>query len=71
MAQVNLGYFQDIFAMQGHGHSIVIRAAQIDELGCKPNEYDAKIVDHGEQHPPQRLGLGRRQLLSGPPLPGQ
>ncbi len=32
MAQVNLGYFQDIFAMQGHGHSIVIRAAHIDDV---------------------------------------
>jgi len=32
MAQVNLGYFQEIFAMRGHGHSIVIRAAQIDDV---------------------------------------
>ena len=32
MAQVNLAYFQEIFAMRGHGHSIVIRAAQIDDV---------------------------------------
>jgi ABC-type lipoprotein release transport system permease subunit len=32
MAQVNLGYFQQVFAMQGHGHSIVLRARQIDDV---------------------------------------
>jgi len=32
MAQINLGYFQDIFAMQGHGHAIVIRARHIEDV---------------------------------------
>jgi len=32
MAQVNLAYFQEIFAMRGHGHSIVMRAAHIDDV---------------------------------------
>jgi len=32
MAQVNLGYFQDSFAMRQAGHSIVIRAAHIDDV---------------------------------------
>lgn len=32
MAQVNLGYFQETFAMRGHGHSIVVRAAHIDDV---------------------------------------
>jgi len=32
MAQVNLGYFQDAFAMQQRGHSIVIRAPHIDAV---------------------------------------
>jgi len=32
VAQVNLGYFQDSFAMDGAGHSIVIRAAQIEDV---------------------------------------
>lgn len=32
MAQVNLAYFQDVFAMQGHGHSIVLRAKHIDDV---------------------------------------
>ena len=32
MAQVNLGYFQDVFAMQQRGHSIVIRAPHIDAV---------------------------------------
>jgi ABC-type lipoprotein release transport system permease subunit len=30
MAQVSLAYFQDSFAMEGSGHSIVLRAASID-----------------------------------------
>jgi len=32
MAQVNLGYFQDSFAMRQRGHSIVIRAPHIDAV---------------------------------------
>jgi len=32
MAQVNLGYFQEAFAMRGHGHNIVIRAEHIDDV---------------------------------------
>lgn len=32
MAQINLGYFQEVFAMRGHGHSIVIRAEHIDDV---------------------------------------
>lgn len=32
IAEVNLAYFQQVFAMQQNGHSIVIRAAHIDDL---------------------------------------
>ncbi|MGD8841076.1 MAG: FtsX-like permease family protein [Gammaproteobacteria bacterium] len=32
MAQVNLGYFQLVFAMQGRGHSVVIRAPNIEQV---------------------------------------
>jgi len=32
VAQINLGYFQDVFAMQRRGHSIVIRAPNIDAV---------------------------------------
>ena len=32
VAQVNLAYFQDSFVMGGAGHSIVIRAAQVDDV---------------------------------------
>jgi len=32
VAQVNLAYFQDSFAMGAAGHSIVIRAAQVDDV---------------------------------------
>jgi ABC-type lipoprotein release transport system permease subunit len=41
MAQVNLGYFQDIFAMQGHGHAIVIRARHIEDV----DRLHQRIVD--------------------------
>ena len=34
VAQVNLAYFQDSFAMGGAGHSIVIRAAQVDDVNA-------------------------------------
>jgi putative ABC transport system permease protein len=33
MAQINLPYFQDTFAMQQRGHSIAIRADHIDQTG--------------------------------------
>jgi len=32
MAQVNLGYFQQVFAMRGRGHGIVIRAPGIESV---------------------------------------
>ena len=32
MAQINLAYFQEVFAMQEKGHSIAIRAAHIDDV---------------------------------------
>jgi putative ABC transport system permease protein len=32
VAEVNLAYFQDSFAMDGSGHSIVVRAAQIEDV---------------------------------------
>ncbi len=31
LAQVDLGYFDEIFAMRGHAHTIVVRAAQVDD----------------------------------------
>ena len=32
LAQVDLGYFQEVFAMQGRGHSIAVRARHIDDV---------------------------------------
>lgn len=32
VAQINLGYFQDVFAMQQRGHAIVVRAPHIDAV---------------------------------------
>jgi ABC-type lipoprotein release transport system permease subunit len=45
MAQVDLGYFQDSFAMQQAGHSIVIRAAHIDDVEQLVTDITAGIVD--------------------------
>jgi ABC-type lipoprotein release transport system permease subunit len=32
VAEINLGYFQEVFAMRGAGHSIVVRAPHIDDV---------------------------------------
>ncbi len=45
VAQVNLGYFQETFAMQGAGHSIVIRAAHIDDVPALVSQLRAQIDD--------------------------
>ncbi|MCP4471315.1 MAG: ABC transporter permease [Gammaproteobacteria bacterium] len=45
MAQINLGYFQDSFAMQRAGHSIVIRAAHIDDVDGLMARISAGIDD--------------------------
>ncbi|MCP4335196.1 MAG: ABC transporter permease [Gammaproteobacteria bacterium] len=45
MAQVNLGYFQDSFAMRQAGHSIVIRAAHIDDVDGLMARISAGIDD--------------------------
>ena len=45
VAQVNLGYFQDIFAMRGGGHSIVIRAPHIDAVPDLMQQLDALLDD--------------------------
>jgi putative ABC transport system permease protein len=45
MAQINLGYFQDSFAMQQRGHSIVIRAPHIDAVDQLQTRVSALIGD--------------------------
>ena len=45
VAQVNLGYFQDIFAMRDAGHSIVIRAPHIDAVPDLMRQLDALLDD--------------------------
>jgi len=47
MAQVNLGYFQDSFAMQQAGHSIAIRAAHIDDVEQLMARLSAGLDDPG------------------------
>jgi len=32
VAQIDLGYFQDVFAMQDRGHSLVVRASHVDDV---------------------------------------
>ncbi|MFV2032661.1 MAG: ABC transporter permease, partial [Gammaproteobacteria bacterium] len=45
MAQVNLAYFQDAFAMQNKGHSIAIRAPRIDEVDALQQRIQALLAD--------------------------
>ena len=45
VAQVNLGYFQETFAMRGAGHSIVIRAPHIDDVERLVTQLRANIDD--------------------------
>jgi ABC-type lipoprotein release transport system permease subunit len=45
MAQVNLGYFEDSFAMQQRGHSIVIRAPNIDAVDQLQTRISALLGD--------------------------
>ncbi len=45
MAQVNLGYFQDAFAMGSHGHSIVLRAPRIDDVAALQQAIQALPVN--------------------------
>ncbi len=41
VAQVNLGYFDEVFAMQNHGHSITIRADHIDDVEFLQRELES------------------------------
>ncbi len=45
IAQVNLAYFQDSFAMQQAGHSIVIRATQIEDVNLLMARLNADLKD--------------------------
>jgi ABC-type lipoprotein release transport system permease subunit len=45
VAEVNLGYFQETFAMRGGGHSIVIRAPHIDDVEGLVTQLRARIDD--------------------------
>ncbi len=65
MAQVNLPYFQSVFAMQHRGHSIAIRAAQIDDadrlqlrLTQLLDDADHRVVRHWDELQP-----GLRQAI--------
>ena len=48
MAQINLAYFQEVFAMQEEGHSIAIRAAHIDDVDAVLQQV-ASLLDGREQ----------------------
>ena len=49
MAQVDLGYFQEAFAMQGRGHAIVIRAPHIDSVDRLMEKIGSLPVIAGEE----------------------
>jgi ABC-type lipoprotein release transport system permease subunit len=45
VAEINLGYFQETFAMRGAGHRIVIRAAHIDDVPGLMAQLRARLDD--------------------------
>ncbi len=49
MAQVNLEYFQQVFAMEGRGHSIVIRAPNIEQVDTLAARIAALGIVDGER----------------------
>jgi ABC-type lipoprotein release transport system permease subunit len=49
MAQVNLGYFQQVFAMGGRGHGIVIRASNIEQVDTLAARIDALGIVDGDK----------------------
>ncbi len=65
MAQVNLGYFQDAFAMGSHDHSIVLRAPRIDDVAALQqaiqalpgNPEDSVLRDWDELQPGLRQAI--------------
>lgn len=48
MAQVNLAYFQQTFAMQGRGHAIVVRAPHIEQVESLAANIDALGIVDGD-----------------------
>ncbi len=65
VAEINLGYFQEVFAMRGYGHSIVIRAPHIDDvdrlmaqLSALPVNADGIALRHWDELQP-----GLRQAI--------
>ncbi len=50
VAQVNLGYFQEVFAMQNRGHSITIRAAHIDDVESVQGELESSLAMGDDLH---------------------
>jgi putative ABC transport system permease protein len=45
MAQISLAYFEDVFAMQGAGHSIVLRAANVDAVAELQQQVETLVGD--------------------------
>lgn len=45
MAQVPLGYFQSLFYMQDHGHSIVVNTGSLDRVKPVKNELTRRLAD--------------------------
>lgn len=43
VAQVPLGWFQDVFSMGDHGHSVVIRVADLDEVSVAVKQLEAIV----------------------------
>lgn len=64
VAQVPLDYFQDIFAMQGHVHNIVVKLDSLDDvarfkasLGAQVQDPQAVVLDWDELQPGLRQAI--------------
>ena len=64
-AEVPLGYFQEVFAMEDHGHSVVVAVEQVDQVSSAVaiarklavNRQDLLVLDWNELNPGLRQAI--------------
>ncbi|MDX1508719.1 MAG: FtsX-like permease family protein [Woeseiaceae bacterium] len=63
IAEIPLGYFQDMFYMDGAGHQVVVTAPIIDEAAALQQRVAASVPDDVVVHDWNRLQPGLRQAI--------
>lgn len=63
VAAVDLDYFDEIFAMRGHAHSIVIRAAQVEDTETLQNRINSRLQPAASLRHWDELQPGLRQSI--------